>query len=190
MIKVIGVSGVARSGKDTMAQALKEILEENEGIRVEIRSLAAPLKSDIYDFILERFGIDVFDCTDEEKKLIRPLLVGYGGAKRAQTQGKYWTSLMDLELAYLAEDNVSVVIIPDIRYCDFEDDEVGWLLKKSGFLIHVSKELKDGTILQPANEDEERNDPVLQRAADFSVLWPEQDFQECKEVARTLLGYQ
>lgn len=173
-----------------MALAIKAVLEESiADTSVAIRSFAKPLKEDLEDFIFQKFGIDVFDCTDEEKAIIRPIMVAYGGSKRAQTKGTYWTGLMSEEIARLAEKGVEVVIVPDVRYCEFLEDEVVWLINQGGFLIHVSKILSDGTVQQPPNEDERRNDPLLKNAADITVEWPEQDFEACKETARAVLGF-
>jgi hypothetical protein len=59
-------------------------------------------------------GIDVFTQDTKEKDIIRPLLVWYGGVKRHQSKGTYWTSLLKKKID---ADKVSdVVFITDIRY--------------------------------------------------------------------------
>ena len=183
-INVIGIGGVARAGKDTMALCIKQIIqEERPGARVEIRSFAAPLKQDLQEFIRDKYEIDVFTTKDEEKLIIRPLLVAHGGAKRAQSQGTYWTGLMDREIEKLATEGVDYVIVPDVRYCDYEQDEMFWIKKHDGVLIHVTKTLDDGTEQPPANEDERRNDPLVRDHAAVKVVWPSQTFEESKSVA-------
>lgn len=187
-IKVVGVAGVARAGKDTMAECLRIALREHSpGTKIEIRSFAKPLKDDLFHFILEKFAIDIFNCSDEEKAFIRPIMVAYGGAQRTRTKGTYWTGLMDKELERLEAQGVDLVIIPDVRYCDWENDEIAWLAKHGGHLMHVSKILEDGTILQPANEDEARNDPKLQNLSDQKIQWPEQSFDACLDLVRELI---
>jgi hypothetical protein len=185
--QLIGISGVARSGKDTLAMCIKNVLaEQASNLSIEIRSLAKPLKDDIRDEIMEEFGIDVFHCTDEEKKLIRPRMVDYGKDKREASKGTYWTSLMDAEMVKLGAQGVDVIIVPDIRYCVFEEDEVFWVKKHGGLLIHVAKVLADGSILPPPNEDEAENDPKLKALADITIEWPEADFEACMQVVREL----
>ncbi len=177
MTKVIGISAfAARSGKDTLAKCLQIILAE-KGKPSVIRSLATPLKDKTKDFIASEFGIDVFNCSDEEKNIIRPLLVAYGGGKRKQTKGKYWTRLMDEEIASLDKD--SIVIVPDIRYCEYEGDEMEWLKSKGGKCFFVSLILENGERLPPPNEDEFRNGPLLEAAADYKIDWPYMSFEEC-----------
>lgn len=184
-VNVIGIGGVARAGKDTLAQCIKEIIqEEDPSLRVEIRSFAAPLKKDLAEFILDKYGIDVFTTKDEEKLIIRPLLVAHGGAKRAQSQGTYWTGLMDVEIEKLAEQGVDYVIVPDVRYCDYETDEMFWIKKHDGVLFHVEKINDDGQVQPPANEDERRNDPLVREHAKVKITWPSKSFEACKETAR------
>ena len=183
MVKLIGISAhAARSGKDTLAQCLQTILTENGKTSI-IKSLASPLKDKMKDFIMSEFGIDVLNCTDEEKLLIRPLLVAFGGAKRRRTQGKYWTSLMDAEILN-AKEKTDFLIIPDIRYCDFEDDECNWLKKKGGILFYIKMELEDGTFLPPPNEDEERNSPLLEAKSDIYIKWKQMNYEDCLSFAR------
>lgn len=176
-MKLIGISAfAARSGKDTLAKCLQIILAE-KGKTSVIRSLATPLKEKTKDFIAEEFGIDIFNCSNEEKEIVRPLLVAYGGGKRKQTKGKYWTRLMEAEIASV--DNDITIIIPDIRYCEFQGDECEWLKSKGGKLFFVSLLLENGERLPPPNEDEFKNGPILEAAADYKIDWPHMSFEEC-----------
>jgi len=178
-MKVIGISAhAARSGKDTLAKCLQIILSE-KGKKVVIRSLATPLKNRMAKFIKDEFDIDIFNCSDEEKSLIRSLLVAYGGARRKQTKGKFWTGLMDLEIHNLEKEGVDYLIVPDIRYCEYGEDEDEWLRTKDGVLFFISFIQKTGTRLPPPNEDEERNGPILEERADFKIEWPNMSFEEC-----------
>jgi uridine kinase len=45
---MIGISGLARAGKDTLAKSLKTIIEKEWGCEVEIIHLADTLKLDSY----------------------------------------------------------------------------------------------------------------------------------------------
>lgn len=183
-MKVIGISAhAARSGKDTLAKCLQIVLAER-GKNVAIRSLATPLKERTRAFILEEFQIDVNNCNDEEKAIIRPLLVAYGGARRKQTKGRFWTGLMDIELSRLKKENVDYVIVPDVRYCEYPGDEGDWMKNKGGALFFVSLILEDGKRLDPPNEDEARNGPLLEEIADIKVQWPHMEFDDCLHFVR------
>lgn len=172
-MKIIGISGIARSGKDTIADALlAEISNTFPNLIVEKKSLAFFLKEEMKSFIAEKFEKDVHLLDGEDKEMLRPLLVAYGFAKRSQTKGKYFTDLLSKEL--LNEPN-KVYIVSDIRYADNEADELFWLRENKGLLIHISRfnSSKDGekVFLSPPNEDERRNDPILEKAADFNISW-------------------
>jgi hypothetical protein len=80
-MKLIGISGVARSGKDLFTTVAQEVLKQH-GLKTERFALAYELKSDLKDLIHAKTGIDVFTENTEEKNIIRPLLVAYGDVMR------------------------------------------------------------------------------------------------------------
>ena len=75
--KVIGLSGVARAGKDTFA-AILEMKLQQAGKSVKKVSLAGPLKQQCDSFLTSNLGISAFSQVTEEKNIIRPFLVGMG----------------------------------------------------------------------------------------------------------------
>jgi len=180
----IGIGGVARSGKDTLSRLLARELE-SLGNSCSILSLADPLKQELDDFCYENFGITATTDKTEEKLIIRDLLVGYGAAKRKLTEGRYFTEEADRRMLHSKRD---VVIIPDMRYDEYEKDEVHWLKQEhGGVLIHLSRfefdvieELEDGnwtglngrSFVKPANAHEEANDPRLSEKSDYKLSWP------------------
>lgn len=168
MPKLITISGVARSGKDSAAIAIKTFLEAS-GKKVEIKSLAEPLKTAMYDFIWNNFEIDIYNCSDEEKALVRPLMVAFGFAKRRQTEGKYFTDIFD---RYFSKSAADFVIVPDLRYADYQNDELDWARRYRALKIHVTKTI-NGKELTAPNEDEARNNPNLLGSADLRIYWPD-----------------
>lgn len=166
---VIGITGVARSGKDTFYLILKKFLEERK-IRSERIALADDLKKELGPFVKEKFDIDLFKCSGIDKELIRPLMVSYGKCRRIQTEGKYWTSLVTSKLKDLIKQKI-VPVITDIRYIEYKDDEYSWLKSHDGVLVHISRKLDDGSLVPPANIEEKSNDNKLKAVADFSVCW-------------------
>jgi len=171
---IIGLSGVARSGKDTLCKFLiEEFAKKN--LRAKKYALAEELKNEMADFIFDKFKINVNDCEGEEKKIIRPLLVAYGYAFRELSKGKHWTSITEKKICQ--DKNVDVAIITDIRYDEFPEDELWWLKKKlNGFLVHVSRyetsavtnERKE---IKAPNEEELVNDPKIKRQSDILINW-------------------
>lgn len=166
---IIGITGVARSGKDTFYSILNKFLNE-KNLKSERVALADKLKEELNEFIKEKFKINIEKCDGEEKELIRPLMVAYGKCRRVQTEGKYWTSLVDNKIKELKKDNI-IPIITDIRYIEYKDDEYSWLKSKDGILIHISRKLTDGSLVQPANIEEKSNDNKLKAVADISICW-------------------
>ena len=166
---LIGLTGVARSGKDTFFSILQKYLEE-KNIKSERLAFADNLKSELSDFTKEKFKIDLFKCPGQDKELVRPLMVAYGKCRRAQTEGKYWTSLLDVKIKDLQKNNI-LPIITDVRYIEYKDDEYSWLKSHDGILIHISRKLDDGSIIPPANVEEKANDNKLKAVADMSISW-------------------
>jgi tRNA uridine 5-carbamoylmethylation protein Kti12 len=80
-MKVIGISGLARSGKDCFATIATKILTEKYKLKVDRHALAYELKDDLKDLVKKKTGIDIFTEKTEEKNIIRPLLVIFFAAQ-------------------------------------------------------------------------------------------------------------
>jgi hypothetical protein len=169
MKKIIGITGVATSGKDTLCNLLIEFLK-SKNIQAKRLALADKLKEDLFPFVKEKFNINIFDPNPEEKKIIRSVLVGYGMAKRSLSKGTYWTSMIQKQIDDLKENNI-LPIITDIRYQEYNEDEFFWLKNNNGILIHISRIDLQGIEIPPANSEEEKNDFNLKKQSDFSIKW-------------------
>ena len=77
MKKLIGIAGFARSGKDTFYQRSAQLLSK-EGYKSTRIAFADALKNELNELLLSNIGISAFTEEDQEKDLIRPLLVTYG----------------------------------------------------------------------------------------------------------------
>ena len=174
---VIGLSGFARVGKDSFYRIASDIIEEKYGLKCKRYALADALKGDIREFILDKVGIDVLTDDPELKSIIRPLLVAYGKCKRIQSNGTYWTSLLQSQIE--SDTKTQVVFVTDIRYAEYEEDEVQWIKDvMGGTFIHISKYERDSKYTedvriytQAPNEDEAKNDPILRGHADMLFEW-------------------
>lgn len=174
-MKLVGVSGLARSGKDLFTTVAQDVLKEH-GLKTERYALAYELKSDLKDLIHKKTGIDVFTENTEEKTIIRPLLVAYGDVMRKISEGKYWTQKMEQRIG---KSKADVVFITDIRYDYYPEDECTWLqYKQCGKLIHITRFKYDTTSKRkkkvydsPPNEHEAINNPKVKDRADYSFEW-------------------
>ena len=88
-LNLIGIAGVAGSGKDTFAKLIAKVFE-NSGAEVNYLSFADKLKSEVADISKKLYNIDPTSCSRDEKNLIRPLLLAHGAIMRNKTAGQYW----------------------------------------------------------------------------------------------------
>jgi hypothetical protein len=172
---ILGLAGVARSGKDTFCELASEILIEDYGLVSQRYALADELKKDINPFLIEKCGIDIFNCTPEEKEMVRPLLLYYGtDIRRAQTGGRCWVDkLGDLMRKDMMSD---VMVVTDIRYGVNEADELHWLRDElGGKLIYVAQykmnQFNEPVYLEAENPYEIENDPIMRENADHYFQW-------------------
>jgi len=168
-LNVIGIAGVAGSGKDTFGKIIGNVFE-NSGGKVNYLSFAAKLKSEVSEISKKLYDIDPINCTREEKNLIRPLLLAHGAIMREKTQGQYWiNSIKNL----IIENNIN--IITDVRFCEYECDEVDWIQSNGGIVVHITRFFEENgqrIYIMPDNEYEKRNDKTLKNKADYSFSWP------------------
>jgi len=172
-IKIIGISGVATSGKDTLCNIISRYLTQ-KNIEAKRIALADNLKNDLKDFILDKFSIDIYKASPEEKSLIRPIMVSYGRIRRSISKGTYWTSKVENDLENLISKNITP-IITDIRYMEYPEDEFFWLKNKNGILLHISRLDLNGNLIPPANIEEKENDLKLKEVADLKLTWKTED---------------
>jgi len=163
---IIGIAGVAGSGKDTLFKILSSKIN---CIRF---SLADELKKEVQPWCIQHYGIDSLNCERSEKELIRDFLVFHAKTKRNASEGRHWIDKINPKVISAAETD-EIPVITDIRYDDYSNDEVSWLKNEiKGVLVHVSMITLSGESVPPANEEEARNDPKLIAKADFKVRWP------------------
>ena len=157
---MIGISGYARSGKDTFGEALVRILK-TYGVKAKTYALATQLKYDITFLTESDFNISAFTRDDDEKKIIRPLLVGYGEAWR-KADPDHWIKVLDSNFEPL-----TLPIITDIRY----ENEADYILENQGFLLNISRSLSSEEFVGPANEEEKLNGPKVKQKSSFDLCW-------------------
>lgn len=170
---VIGVSSVAGGGKDTFFVLLQKSLLKNYLPTPHRFALADELKNELKDWIWQHYGIDIWNCSREDKEKVRPLLVFHGNYKRERTNGRHWIDIIDKKINLLKD---SIICCTDIRYCDFDGAEAKWIQEDhKGILVHVSQH----TIIEgqkvyklPPNQVEAYFDPKMKARADYLIDWP------------------
>ena len=149
---VIGIGGNARSGKDTLADNLVEILKDL-GIKSQKVSFAHALKSSVDDFLLRELGISAFTENSDEKQIIRPFLVCWGTNVMRSRNPKVWIEKLH---SFLKEDEIN--IISDMRF----ENEHEWIKEVGGRTILIKR-----PGLKPANIYEEQENQKLSGLVDL-----------------------
>ncbi len=179
---VVGIGGVARSGKNLLCELLRNSLTV-KGFSSKQFALASELKEDCKDFLFKKCDMDVWTDLTEDKNRFRDFLVWYGDLKRKQSDGRYWIDRLDRRVSTYKGD---VAFVTDVRYDHYEKDEVHWIKEeKQGLLIHLKRFERDGdglmSFTKPANDHESLNDVSLYTKAHINITWetaknPHSDF--------------
>jgi hypothetical protein len=123
---VIPIAGFARAGKDTLANAIFDHLDQDEpSYSVIIMKFADALKQSLQASLNEAgIKVDVFTEDTDKKAALRPLLVAYGEYCRSQNPN-VWVDKVIEDINTWADETVidsdstgSVVLIPDLRYAN------------------------------------------------------------------------
>jgi len=165
-VDIYGVSGVARTGKDSFGTHLSSLLKSKFDRDSEIISFASALKEDIDPFLQSKIGVSSFTSDDTEKKLIRPMLVAYGMTMR-KLAPDYWIKKISERVQENAQ-NSKASIITDVRF----PNEVDYIKSNdNSCVIHLRRSIPSGELILPANDEELKNDPLCAGKSDILLLW-------------------
>ena len=154
---IIGLVSFARGGKDTLGRGFLDVLPNGRRY-----AFADELKNRIDPFLTKEFGISAFTNNDEEKLLIRPMLVAYGAGIRKKDPDFWVNHVME---QILAEDNFySHHIITDVRY----ENEARIIQEAGGKVIYLTREG-----ISPANDEELNSIPPIKNIADITIDLPD-----------------
>lgn len=160
---IIGVCGVARSGKDTFAALAKKSCHLR-GKKIRTLAFADKLKENAATFLSSYCRIDNLSTLSTDKKAeVRPFLVWYGCYMRS-IEPDYWLNQV---MEKIENDNeTDIFIITDVRF----ENELKKIVSLGGSVIHIRRTL-NGQIVQPANEEERKNDPILIDNCNTFIVW-------------------
>lgn len=163
--KLIGISGFARSGKDTFYERCKQILA-SVGEKSKRYSFADALKSELDELLVKYTGISAFTENNREKEIVRPLLVTYGTDVRRKLNQDCWIEKITAGVNTDLRLN-NHVFITDVRFLN----EAKWIKHNGGILININREG-----VGPANKDEQEQYELFKDLIDYKISWP--TFQE------------
>jgi hypothetical protein len=166
---IVGLGGYATSGKDLMCRLIRE-----RGGKVKRFALADKLKETLDPFVKEQYGTSLFNCSREEKELLRPLMVAYSKLHRHRTGGAYFFNKIADEIIDYSKEGLA--IITDLRYAEYEGTDEAWRVKEvGGSIVCLNKykiESHRKVFVKPPNQEEAENGPKIQEMADYNIEWP------------------
>lgn len=156
---VIPIAGFARAGKDSLADSIYELLEQDEPeYSCIVLKFADALKESL-QIALDEAGvnIDVFTEDTAKKAALRPLLVAYGEYCRSQNQDvwvdkviEHMNNWSDITCKDSGSEH-SVILVPDMRYAN-EYEKLEALCVKRGWAFVPIYIERQGNL--PANNAE------------------------------------
>lgn len=174
-MKLIGISGLARSGKDSFYEKCIPFLE-GKGFKHKRFAFADALKEECDPFLKQNVGISAFTEKNNEKEIIRPLLVVYGTHIRRKINKNCWIEKIEPKVKESISDK-TFSFITDVRF----DNEIDWVHNLGGESIHITRK----GIVAP-NEDELKNDPILKDKSKFLVEWENFNEENLEYVNKTV----
>ena len=156
---IIPIVGFARAGKDTLANAIFDQLEQDEPeYSAIVMKFADALKQSLQEALDEAgVAIDIFTEDTGKKAALRPLLVNFGEYCRSQNPD-VWVNKVIQNINTWADETTaeagstgSVVLIPDLRYCNEYEKLEALCIKRGWEFVPIYIE-REGNL--PANNAE------------------------------------
>lgn len=163
---ILGIAGKKRVGKSTLTQGFINQYEKM-GLRAKNYAFADELKKELDPLFLLNAGVSAFTEDPVEKELLRPSLIAYGTGYWRNKDPDHWIKKLAAQFKK-DEGEVDVAIISDAR---FASNEIPWIKSLGGKIIYLIRTDDDGNEFPPAGVDEEINDPLLRKEADFIFSW-------------------
>ena len=208
-MKVIGIAGFARCGKDTFVKIAQDILKKNGYTPMRL-AFADMLKDEVERMLKDnKFSATVKTEDSAAKTLIRPLLVWWGCQRRHETEGGlYWINEVDKQIRGIVADMQSgggstermVTLISDVRF----PNEAEWVHGNwDGSVIHLKKyqsewrragqdgseEVQVKVYDSAPNEEEAKQDPLVEAMADVKIEWEGRGHKTAADAANSRDGY-
>jgi len=171
-MKLIGICGLARCGKDSFYNLSEPIINESKEVSVRY-AFADALKAEVNELLFANTGISAFSEDPQEKSIIRPLLVTYGTHVRRKLDQDCWIKSIEIPVRNTLEHN-QWAFVTDVRY----ENEIDWIHELGGKSIHITR---TGNL--PPNEEEKKNDPILKSKSDFFIQWNDFDKENMHEIS-------
>ena len=153
---VIAVSGYARAGKDTFADALQDAIGQNASVKRF--KFAEPLRVSVkHAFEYLKIKTSPWTEVEEDKNKMRPVFIALGEYARS-TDKNIFAKLAAYETDYSLNNGCDIAIITDLRYSN-ENKTLRELCLKKGYRYHRVHIVRVGN--KPAGTVEKRSVALL-----------------------------
>ena len=130
---VIAVSGYARAGKDTFADALQDVIGQNASVKRF--KFAEPLRVSVkHAFEYLKIKTSPWTEVEEDKNKMRPVFIALGEYARS-TDKNIFAKLAASEIDYSLNNGCDIAMITDLRYSN-ENKILKELCLKKGYRYH------------------------------------------------------
>jgi hypothetical protein len=192
---LIPIAGFARAGKDSLADAIFDHLEESEPeYSAIVLKFADALKQSLQEALDEAgVAIDVFTEDTGKKAALRPLLVNFGEYCRSQNPD-VWVNKVIGHINTWADETTadagstgSVVLIPDLRYCNEYKKLEALCIKRGWVFVPIYIE-RQGNL--PANNAEAESIGLMAAHGYFNrdnalqVCFPDNSVEDIQQWAK------
>ena len=159
--RLIGLTGFARSGKDTFFLRASDYLSLN-GHKAIRFAFADVLKKECDPLLKAHAGISAFTSVPSEKELIRPLLVTYGTGIRRKLNPNCWINEIKNDVSKSLKEG-NHVFITDVRFAN----EARWIQYQGGLIFNIEREG-----VGPANKEEREQAKLIKMMLNARIKWP------------------
>lgn len=175
-MKIIGLAGAARVGKDT----LYRFIHDNVSFKVARYSFADIIREDLSQMfnsiqdeqIRKTIHDGLYLPSSPLKESVRPLMAEYGVLMRNLTEGKYFINILSQKLKNNKE-GAQYGFITDVRFCEYHFDEPELIHSLGGKVILLEREG-----IGPINEYERINLEKFKAVADKIVALPDKELYD------------
>lgn len=153
---VVAISGYARAGKDTFADALEGTIGSSNSVKRF--KFAEPLRNSV-KLAFDYLGITVSPWTESEadKNKLRPLFIALGEYARS-TDRDIFAKLAVHEIDRSLKDECNIAVVTDLRYSN-ENKILSELCSMNGYKYHRVHIVRVGN--KPAGDVEEQSIALL-----------------------------
>ena len=123
-------------------------------------SFADALKNELDELLVKYTGISAFTENNEEKEIVRPLLVTYGTDVRRKLNEDCWIEKITAGVNTDLQLNKHV-FITDVRFLN----EAKWIKSNGGILININRQG-----VGPANKDEQEQYELFKDLIDHKIF--------------------